>query len=192
MSYQTTLEQALGEYLRLEPAALTYLTEQFQVRRVAKQDFLLRGGTTCDFWGFVHCGLLRVYTETDQGDEHTSWFVKEQDFVTEYASFYYQRPSLENIVALEETEVLCLTHPQLQALYRAHPVFERLARLLYERQMANIKQRMLFRVRHGAAARYEHLLAYHPALVQRVPLKFLASYLGITGSTLSRIRQRVA
>lgn len=179
-------------YLRLEPAELGYITDQFQVRRVAKGDFLLRSGTTCDFWGFVHRGLLRVYTETDQGDEYTSWFVQEHGFITEYASFYYQRPSLENMVALEETEVLCLTQAQLQALYLEQPVVERLVRLLYERQLADIKQRLLFRVRYGAAARYEHLLTHHPALVRRVPLKFLASYLGITSSTLSRIRQRVA
>lgn len=191
MDYQTTLRQAFGEYLRLEPADLPFLLHQFQPRRVAKNEFLLRSGTTCDFWGFVHRGLLRVYAETDQGDEHTGWFVKEQDFVTEHASFYYQRPSLENMVALEDTEVFCLTHPQLQALYQQRPAFERLARRLYERQMADLKQRMLFRVRYGALARYEHLLAHHPALVQRVPLKFLASYLGITSSTLSRIRQRV-
>ena len=134
-------------------------------------------------------GLLRVYSITEKGEDYTGWFVKEGDFLTEYASFHYQRPSLENIIALEDTELLVMDYAQLQDLYAQFPAFDRLCRRLYEKQMADIKQRILFRVRHPARVRYQQLLTQHPALVQRVPLKFLASYLGITDSTLSRIRR---
>ena len=189
MLYHAFLRQAFGAYLPLEPAELALILPCFTLRRVAKNDFLLTSGNVCDFWGFVGHGLLRVYSTTEKGEDYTGWFVKEGDFLTEYASFHYQRPSLENIIALEDTELLVVNYAQLQDLYAQFPAFDRLCRRLYEKQMADIKQRILFRVRHPARVRYQQLLTQHPALVQRVPLKFLASYLGITDSTLSRIRR---
>jgi CRP-like cAMP-binding protein len=190
LEHHIALARVLTSYCPLTPPELAALLPHFCLRRVARKDFLLKSGTVCDFWGFVHRGLLRVYADTALGTEHTSWFVREGDFVTEYASFYYQRPSQENMVALEDTELLCVDHAQLQALYQQSPTYERLGRLLYEKQLADLKQRILFRVREAPAARYQYLLTQHPALVQRVPLKLLASYLGITDSSLSRIRRQ--
>jgi CRP-like cAMP-binding protein len=188
--HHATLARILPTYCPLTPLELAALLPHFQLRRIARKEFLLKSGAVCDFWGFVHCGLLRVYADTALGTEHTSWFMREDDFVTEYASFHYQRPSQENMVALEDTELLCVNHAQLEALYQQSPAYERLGRRLYEKQLADLKQRILFRVREAPMARYQYLLTHHAALVQRVPLKLLASYLGITDSSLSRIRRQ--
>lgn len=106
-------------------------------------------------------------------------------------SFYSQSPGLENLVALEDTVLLCTTHPRLQQLFADFPAFEKFGRVLYETILTQMKRRILYRLHFDAQTRYLHLLETQPDLLRRVPLKHLASYLNITDSTLSRIRKKI-
>lgn len=91
--------------------------------------------------------------------------------------------------ALEETLLLCVNRQTLEALFRRFPVFERFGRLLYEATFSKYKQHSLFRVRFTARERYLHFLKNEPELLNRVPLKHIASYLSVTDTSLSRIRR---
>lgn len=170
---------------------LALIVNEFDCRHIAKGDRLLQEGGRCDFWGFVLSGLVRVYTHTASGEEYTNGFAREGAFITDVVSFYTQSPSLENLVALEDTVVIYTTFAKLQKLFENSPAFEKYGRVLYETLLTQLKQRILYRIRFDAQTRYHHLLETQPDLLRRVPLKYLASYLNITDSTLSRIRKKV-
>lgn len=170
---------------------LARIVGQFERRTFAKNAALLREGGRCDFWGFLHSGLVRGYTHTAAGEEFTNGFAREGAFITEAVSFYSQSPGLENLVALEDTVLICTTYPKLQQLFADSPAFEKFGRMLYETLLTQVKRRIHYRVHFDAQTRYLHLLETQPDLLRRVPLKYLASYLSITDSTLSRIRRKV-
>ncbi|AMR29409.1 hypothetical protein A0257_21450 [Hymenobacter psoromatis] len=177
--------------VEISDADLAQIVSQFECRSFAKGAALLREGGRCDFWGFVQRGLVRAYTHTAAGEEFTNGFASEGAFLTEAVSFYAQAPSLENLVALEDTQLICTTLPQLQWLFTDFPAFEKFGRVLYETVLTQVKRRILYRLHFDAQTRYLHLLETQPELLRRVPLKHLASYLSITASTLSRIRRKV-
>jgi len=192
-------ETACFEYLRNKIRSLIAINDpdletivaRFRYRKIAKDDMLLREGGQCDFWGFVHTGLLRVYTHTDTGEEYTNGFAREDSFVTESSSFFSQVPSLENFFALEDTEIVYIDHPKLQKLYLDLPDFNKFARILYESRLAEIKKRIMHRIHFDAQSRYLYFIKNQPELARRVPLKYIASYLSVTDSTLSRIRRKI-
>jgi CRP-like cAMP-binding protein len=169
---------------------LDVVASEFTCRKILKNDFLLKEGGRCDFWGFIMEGLLRVYVHTDTGEEYSNGFVKEDSFITDSVSFFTQSVSLENIQALEDTQLMVLNFETLQALYQRFPAFDKFARILYEQRIVGIKTRIHYRVQLDAQSRYLHFLKSQPELIKRVPLKYIASYLNITDSTLSRIRRK--
>lgn len=169
---------------------LQEVVSRFEFRKVAKNDLLLKQGGCCDFWGFVQKGLVRVYSYADSGEDFTNGFVREDDFITESMSFFTGAPSLENMEALEDTEMICINPEELKKLYADFPVFEKFTRILYEQRMVELKARILYRVQFDGQARYHFFVKTQPELYRRVPLKYIASYLNLTGSTLSRIRRK--
>ena len=191
MEYFEEITKRLRACEGMSEAEVTRITAAFDCRKFAKGALLLQEGSQCDFWGFVGVGLVRVYTHTATGEEYTNGFVREGAFLTEIVSFYTQSPSLENLVALEDTVLVYTTFSKLQKLFKESAAFEKFGRLLYEQLLTQLKQRILYRIRFDAQTRYRHLLETQPELLRRVPLKYLASYLNITDSTLSRIRRKL-
>lgn len=191
MEYAEELRRRIRAVAPVSDAELALIVSRFECRRFAKGELVLREGEQCDFWGFVLAGLVRLYTHTATGEEYTNGFAKEGAFLSEIVSFTTQAPSLENMQALEHTTLVCIGHAGLQQLLAEAPTFERIGRQLYENLLVHIKQRVFHRIHADAPARYRYLLATQPDLLQRVPLKYLASYLSITGSTLSRIRRHL-
>jgi CRP-like cAMP-binding protein len=177
--------------VRIDESELEEIVRSFEIRRFARDEYLLREGGRCGFWGFITEGLVRVYSITDAGEEYTNWFVREDGFIVEFLSFYLREPSLENVVALEDTVLVCVDYSALQQLYAASPAFEKFARMLYEQSFGEMKKRILHRVHFDAETRYRHFMETQPELLQRVPLKYIASYLSVTDSTLSRIRRKI-
>ena len=174
----------------LSEADIAQIISRFECRAFSKHALLLREGEPGDFWGFVQVGLVRLSTHT-AGDEYTNGFAREGAFLTDIVSFSTQAPSQENRAALEDTELLYLPHAGLQQVFQEFPAFEQFGRRLCEDLLVQIKQRVFHRIHAEAPARYRHLLHTQPDLLRRVPLNYLASYLSVTGSTLSRIRRRL-
>lgn len=154
-----------------------------------KKGFLLRAGHVCRSICFVQKGLLRCfYLKEDQ--EVCSWFMKEGDVITSVESFFYQKESYESIQAIEDCEVFCIEHSQLEYVYRQFPEFNFISRVLLQKYYTLSEQRLYSLRMQRSQERYEYVLQHFPELILRVPAKYLSSYLGISEETLSRIRSR--
>ncbi len=140
---------------------------------------------------FILKGCIRTYYVNNLGEEHTSWLLTEGELAISVFSFFSQQKSFEAIEALEDCLTLELTYEALSYLYKKHLEFNFIGRHLTElyyirsESMAN-SLRML-----PAKDRYLELLVHRPHILQRIPLRYISSYLGITQSTLSRIRAKV-
>jgi CRP/FNR family transcriptional regulator, anaerobic regulatory protein len=164
-----------------------HLLEILQIKEFTKNDFLLRAGNTCRHIFFIESGLVRCYY-TKEGEDISCWFMKEGDVVVSVESFFGQRPSYESIQAMEDTTAYSIGWQQLQSIYRRFPEFNFTGRVLTEKYYTLSERRLYSMRQQRATDRYECLLNDAPELINRIPVKYLASYLGISRETLSRIR----
>jgi len=164
--------------------------EQVVVRRfVKKRKDLLTGGDVCKYLYFVDKGCLRSYTTDKDGIEHVVQLVVEQHWVGDLYSFITQTPGTINIEAIEDSEVIVLPYFELEKLYDEIPALEKFFRKLFQRAYVALQQRLNSAQSFSAEERYRELIHLRPEIAQRVPLIYIASYLGITPESLSRIRK---
>lgn len=156
---------------------------------LAKNDFLLTEGKICRHLYFVQHGAVRGFYNLD-GKEITHWFAFEPDFVTSFHSFITQEPAVENIQLLEGSILWAISKSNLDALMSQHHEVERLVRIAYEKYYLRLEERFVNAHFKTASERYQNLLLQNPSLLARVSLGHIASYLGITQETLSRIRSK--
>jgi CRP/FNR family transcriptional regulator, anaerobic regulatory protein len=170
-----------------EPGALDDLRAVVKERTVKKKEHFLKEGEVCRSVGFIKEGCIRLYYLRD-GEDITKDFNFETNFCGSHASFSTQQPSRFNIVAVEDVILYEINRRDLYALYDKYKSFERLGRLLMEKMFDRKEQRESSFLLDDAEKRYEDLLKAYPQIVQRIPLKYIASYLGIAAETLSRLR----
>ncbi|MBB5646687.1 Crp/Fnr family transcriptional regulator [Pedobacter cryoconitis] len=185
------LTKQLRLFIPIKDNDAAQIASLFKFRTVSKGGYLLKEGQYGDWWGFVYQGLLRSYSCDANNIEYTNAFFREGSFTCELVSFSGAAVSQTNVIAIEDSHILCVNKPTLDRLFRNYPDFERFGRLLYEKILIEYKQRNLFRVRLNAHERYLHFLTHEPELIQRVPLKYIASYLNVTDTSLSRIRRKL-
>ena len=154
---------------------------------VNKNDFLITEGKKCTHLYFLEHGALRGYYNLD-GKEVTHWFAFENDFVTSFHGFITNEPCVENIQLLEHSTVWAIEKNKLEALYDQHPDLERLVRIVYEKYYIRLEERYVNAQFRTAIQLYDDLMKHMPHILQRVPLGHIASYLGLSQETLSRIR----
>jgi len=151
--------------------------------------FILKEGQVCNKACQVWEGLVRSYYMND-GKDITSRFMEEGDIITSWPSYYKQQPGNEFIEATEDTILLCLNYTDIQKLYSEMPEFNIVGRRQVEHAFFLAEQRTQMLRKHTAEEKYKFFLENHPTLLQRVPLKHIATYLGMNEETLSRIRSR--
>ena len=175
----------------LSPACVAYLQKIIKSRTLARGEFLLSAGEVCENLYFIKSGLLKCFYML-HGAEVSDWFFGELQTVVSIDSFYDQVASLDFIQALEDCELFYITYAELAYLYRNFVEFNVVGRVLtnkylriWHRQARNI--RML-----TAEERYLLLLKTDSELMNRVPVKDMASYLDMSRETLSRMRGRIS
>lgn len=163
------------------------LENLFTLKVFSKGDHLFRQGELCRHLFYIKKGLVRVYYYSDKGKDITLWFSFEDSLVTAIDSFYLYKPTRDYCEALEDLEVYTITHTQLETLLNNKKGAQTAFNIMYEvtQKMADLMASIRF---HTAEERYISLINNYPAILQRVSLGQIASYLGITQETLSRIR----
>ncbi|OJJ23131.1 cyclic nucleotide-binding protein [marine bacterium AO1-C] len=165
------------------------------LRNICSEVFIVKGkelqaiGNRCTNIYFVVDGLLRIYY-LKNGVDITESFEAEQALVARADSLFDARPSRKGIQALEDTQLVAVNTPRLFTLYDQYHDIERLFRIVFEQAYVKTVERIEQLQFHTAEERYQNLLANAGSIVQRAPLKHIASYLGITQVSLSRIRAK--
>ena len=159
------------------------------IRELKKDEYLLKAGKVSNYASWILKGLVRSYYLKDT-EEVTTKFLWEEATVTSVFSFYSRKPGNENIVALEDTTIASLHYDDLQHLYKKYPPFNYVGRVIAEKYLYMMEIEVYNLRKQKAEDRYHFIVNHLPDLLQRVPLKYLATYLGMNLETLSRIRAR--
>jgi CRP-like cAMP-binding protein len=165
--------------------------DKFTFQYLKRGELLTRNGEVCKQVSFINRGLLRMFYLVD-GKEICTGFGKENDYLAQYDSFLTKQPSLGNIDALEDCELINLSYDNVQALYAEEPIFQ-----IFGRKIAEILFLMVSSQTNGLLTltpeeRYRNVLQSKPFIIQRVPQYMIASYIGITPEHLSRLRRKMS
>lgn len=161
----------------------------FEEKRLFKNDFLLKEGSVSNEYMVLETGFLRAFAYDTEGNDITTDFYRPGSMAIEVASFFHRTPSKENIQALADSKGWVITFEKLNGLFHAHPAFRETGRSILVKGFAALKERMLAMINETAEQRYLTLLKKNPDIFQQAPLKHIATYLGITDTSLSRIRR---
>jgi CRP-like cAMP-binding protein len=168
------------------------IAEQFSPKTMEKHAYFLRASHRSREYLFLENGLMRAFAHDVEGNEVTTHFYTPGNVVFEVSSFFNHIPSSENIQALTDCTGWFVSFEQLNHLFHSIPEFREFGRSILVKGYAGLKMRMLSMITQTAEERYAQLLQSSPELLQAAPLKYIASYLGITDTSLSRIRKEFA
>jgi CRP-like cAMP-binding protein len=166
------------------------LDKHFEIIELPKRHLLLKDGETCNYMYVVLKGLARMYYVKDD-EEVCSLFIEEKYLFNSPNSFYSRKPGYEYIETLEPSTLARIHYNHLQQLYNTHPPLNFIARVITEHYFVKSEERLYLLRKKSAEERYSYFTERYPTLLQKVPLKYIASYLGITLETLSRIRNKI-
>ena len=181
----------IGRHIQLTPEEISRFTSVLKPRTLRKRQYLLQAGDISRNECFVTKGCLRTYLVDDKGQEHNVQFAIEDWWIGDMYSFLTGHPALYNIEALEDSEMLLIEQKQLEQLYIEIPKFDRFFRILLQNAFVNLQRRISENMSLTAEERYTNFVQRYPKFEQRLSLKQIASYLGITPESLSRIRRQL-
>ena len=167
--------------------ALEKITEHFEERTFEKNDFLLRDGMNSGYF-YMADGFMRAFTYDTQGIEVTTNFYPKERVVFEIASFFLHTPSTEYIQAITGCKGYLASFASINLLFHSVPEFREFARMMLVKEFVAYKQRTLAMINKSAEERYSEFLKNNEEIFQYAQLKHIASYLGVTETSLSRIR----
>lgn len=158
---------------------------------IPKGEFILREGEIADSYYILERGLFRVFVHDFDNNEITTEFFVENEIVIVPSSLFQQIPSQENLQAIADSELWRISYDDFQQLFHEIDGFKEWGRLWFTHQLFSMKQRSLEMITETAKNRYLKLMKEKSQIIQSVPLKQIASYLGITDTSLSRIRREI-
>ena len=168
------------------------ITSKFFIpKKLKKHQFLLNEGDVCRYAAFVNSGCLRKYTIDKKGSEHIIQFAIEDWWISDLDSFFSGMPAKSNIDALQDSEVLLLEKSVREEMLDNCPTMERFFRLQIESGIVATQQRIVDSLSASAEERYLKFIKTYPKIFEMVPQNQIASYLGITPQSLSRIRKEL-
>ncbi|MFX1708759.1 Crp/Fnr family transcriptional regulator [Chitinophaga sp. CC14] len=186
------LRNHIEQYIQITDAEFEQFIVNFHHRKIKKKDFLLREGDTCKYEAFVTKGCFRIYYSDEKGDAQILYFAVESWWATDIDSFINQRPSILNIEALEDSEVLLINKPHKDLLYETLPKVEKMFRIMNQKSLVTFQRRVISSLGKTADKRYLEFIEKYPDLEQRLNQQQLAAYLGISHEFLSKIRKKLS
>ncbi|UBM61099.1 Crp/Fnr family transcriptional regulator [Candidatus Sulfidibacterium hydrothermale] len=160
----------------------------FREETIRKNGFISKEGLICDRLAFIRSGLMRSFFNI-KGKETTTYFLGPGSIAVAMSSFIEMKPAFENIQAIEDSQVYILSKEDLESLYRKSWKWQQTGRVIMEQYYVIMEKRSIALQTLSAKERYDELMKEHPGLLLKVPLHYVASYLGISPETLSRIRR---
>jgi CRP-like cAMP-binding protein len=185
------LAKSIGEKVVLTTEEFELCKTFFIPKKIRKKQTLLLEGDVCTYNAFIEKGVLRSYTIDEKGNEHIVQFGFEGWWITDLSSYLTGGNSTYTIEAIEDSELLLLTTAAREELMVQLPAFERYQRLLLQNAYIALQARVNSALSATAEEKYLRLTASYPNIVSRVPQHMVASYLGLTPETLSRIRKQI-
>ena len=179
---------SIFSYAPFSPESVSLFLQRLKVLTIKKDDFLIKEGQVCQCFYFINKGAFRHYTVQDNGEEATLNLSIRTEWILEYKSFMTQSPAQNMIQAVTDSEVFGLSVWDFHELVKLSDMFFRMGRILEQAiQNTDFQHNRL-----SPEEKYELLLASKPALLQHFPLKHIASFMGMTPETLSRIRKKIS
>ncbi len=186
----TELENYITSYFGIEAQNdLTSIVEMFEHKIIKKGEFILRAENRCDKLCFVQSGLLRMFVNLEE-KEVTQWISSKGYFATDISSFIFGNPSRWNIQALVETEIYFISKTDYQKIGTLIPSWNELEKLFIVRCFVMLEDRIFGHLSMSAEERYTLFFENNKELFNQVPLQYIASMLGMTPETFSRIRKK--
>lgn len=183
----------LMEKAGLNEEELNQIQTLTTIKRLRKRQYLLQEGNISDYRAFVARGCLRMYLlGADGTTEHTVRFAVENWWITDDESYNSGKPAKYMIDALEDSELLLIKKDHLNALFEAIPKFRALKDQLGVRRFEASQKRILSNISESPEEKYLNFIKLYPQFYSRVPLHMIASYLGLSRETLSRVRKKYA
>lgn len=182
----------ISKHLLLSDEEVNYFTSLLKAKKLRKKQFLLEEGEVCIHECFVNRGCLRMYSLNDNGHEHILQFATTDWWIGDQYSFITGLPSAYFIDTLEESEVLLIEKNNLEQLYVQVPKFERFFRIAFQNSYVALQRRILSGLSQTAEEKYLDFVNRYPDLEQKIAQHQVASYLGITPESLSRIRKQLS
>lgn len=184
-----SLKGFLRKYVQLTNEELEYIVARFKTKTIRKNSYLFRQGDRCKDLVFVQKGCLRLYYLKDDA-EISVWFAFPESSAIEIHSFISEKPSNYYLQAIENSEVFYLPKTELNKLYHHQPKMQTMMRNFWEDVILNLLERFTALQTDSAEKRYRDLLE-KPAYLEKIPQKYLASFIGVTPTSLSRIRKQI-
>jgi CRP-like cAMP-binding protein len=185
------LVKNLNSYLYFTEEELNFFLSLFEIKTIKKHENIVRAGKVCSHVMYINKGVLRYYY-TINDIEYTTYIFTEDMWAAEYASFLTKQPSAVTIEALEPCELFLLSYDAVQQGYERGKVFERFGRKMAENLFITHVNEVSKMQTKSPEERYLNLMREQPEIISRVPLKYIASMLGIIPESLSRIRKRIS
>ncbi|MFH4964802.1 Crp/Fnr family transcriptional regulator [Gaetbulibacter sp. M235] len=154
-----------------------------------RNEFFLKAGDVCDTLAFITNGSMRLFYDSPDKEVCNDFFF-ENSLVGSIASFMSNTPSIINIVAIEKCSILTLQKDDVFNLIESHETFKKMANIIIQEQLIRSEKREAALLKNSPEDRFKNLMEEHPKLFKRIPLHYVASYLGITPETLSRYRTK--
>jgi CRP-like cAMP-binding protein len=186
------LFQKFDEHIQLTEEEKQLCKTFFTPKKLRKRQYILQEGDVCKYVAFVEKGMLRSYTIDEKGNEHIMQFAFEGWWISDHYSFLTGEPAVYNIDALEDSELLLISKQAEEKMLQKIPKFGKYFRILLQNSLIATQRRLISSLSQNAEERYNQLISVCPTIPQRVPQHMMASFLGITPETLSRIRKQMA
>lgn len=181
------IEEKSGKLLSEDDKQL--LMVHFKPKKLRKRQYFLQEGDVCKYIAFIVKGSARTFTVDEKGNENILKLALENWWLADFESFYFLTPSRFNIEALEDLEILQTTNAQIEEFLSHIPAFSAMANAINQKYTVANQKRMQAAITYTAEERYEDLAKNYPHFLQRFPQNMIASYLGLSRETLSRLKK---